>query len=92
MASLTRDAREDSLWVAAFGTSGKRSGHTSSSAGRPAASEPEKTPVQVKLNLDNITNQKQIIFDNGTDAAGNLLYFRLTGFSAYASLTVPVSF
>ncbi len=54
--------------------------------------QPAKTPVNVKFNLDNITNQKQIIFDNGTDGAGNLLYFRLTGFSAYASLSVPVSF
>ena len=53
---------------------------------------PSKTPVIVKLNLDNITNQKQIIYDNGTDAAGNLLYFRLTGFSAYASLSVPINF
>lgn len=54
--------------------------------------QPSKVPVQVKLNLDNITNQKQIIFDNGTDGAGNLLYFRLTGISAYASLSVPVGF
>lgn len=49
-----------------------------------------KIPVQVKLNLDNITNQKQIIFDNGTDLNGNLLYFRLTGVSAYASVSVPI--
>lgn len=54
--------------------------------------QPAKTPVQVKLNLDNITNQKQIIFDNGTDGAGNLLYFRLTGFSAFASVSVPIGF
>lgn len=38
------------------------------------------------------TNQKQIIFDNGTDAANNLLYFRLTGVSAFASVSVPVGF
>ncbi len=53
---------------------------------------PNKTPVKVKLNLDNITNQKQIIFDNGTDAAGNLLYWRLTGFSAFATVSVPIGF
>lgn len=53
---------------------------------------PNKSPVNVKLNLDNITNQKQIIYDNGTDGAGNLLYFRLTGFSAYASVSVPINF
>ena len=54
--------------------------------------QPNKNPIKVKLNLDNITNQKQIIFDNGTDAANNLLYFRLTGFAAFASVSVPVTF
>ncbi len=53
---------------------------------------PNKTPVKVKLNLDNITNQKQIIYDNGTNTAGDLLYYRLTGFSAFASLSVPLNF
>jgi iron complex outermembrane recepter protein len=53
---------------------------------------PSKTPIKVKLNLDNVTNQKQIIFDNGTDGEGNLLYFRLTGFSAFASVSVPIGF
>ncbi len=50
--------------------------------------QPGKTPVNVKLNLDNITNQKQVIYDNGTDGESNLLYFRLTGFSAYAAVSV----
>ncbi len=53
---------------------------------------PGKIPLQVKLNLYNVTNQKQIIFDNGTDAANNLLYFRLTGVSAFASVSVPIGF
>lgn len=53
---------------------------------------PNKSPVNVKLNLDNITNQKQIIYDNGTNGVGDLLYFRLTGFSAYASVSVPINF
>ncbi|EKM98435.1 TonB-dependent outer membrane receptor FecA5 [Acidocella sp. MX-AZ02] len=53
---------------------------------------PHKDPIKVKLNLDNITNQKQIIFDNGTNGAGDLLYLRLTGFSAFASVSVPVGF
>ena len=51
---------------------------------------PSRTPVKVKLNLDNITNQRQIIFDNGTDGENNLLYFRLTGFAAFASVSVPI--
>jgi len=54
--------------------------------------EPNKAPVKVKLNLDNITNQKQIIFDNGANGAGDLLYWRLTGFSAFASMSVPIGF
>lgn len=55
-------------------------------------SQPSNIPVTVKLNLDNVTDQKKIIYDNGTDAAGNLLYFRLTGVSAFATLTVPIGF
>lgn len=52
--------------------------------------QPDKIPVKVKLNLDNITNQKQIIFDNGTNGVGDLLYFRLTGVSAFATVSVPI--
>ncbi|HYP63200.1 MAG TPA: TonB-dependent receptor [Acidocella sp.] len=53
---------------------------------------PAKTPISVKVNLDNITNQKKIIFDNGTDGNNNLLYFRLTGFSAFGSVSIPIGF
>ena len=53
---------------------------------------PNKDPIKVKLNLDNITNQKQIIFDNGTNGVGDLLYYRLTGFSAFASVSVPIGY
>lgn len=53
---------------------------------------PRKDPIKVKLNLDNVTNQKQIIFDNGTNGAGDLLYYRLTGFAAFASVSVPIGF
>ncbi|MDE2238423.1 MAG: TonB-dependent receptor [Rhodospirillales bacterium] len=53
---------------------------------------PAKDPIQVKLNLDNITNQKQIIFDNGTNGVGDLLYYRLTGFAAFGSVSVPIGF
>lgn len=54
--------------------------------------DPYKTPIKLKLNLDNITNQKQIIFDNGTDANNNILYWRLTGFSAFGSVSIPIGF
>ena len=53
---------------------------------------PAKDPIEVKLNLDNITNQKQIIFDNGTNGVGDLLYYRLTGFSAFGSVSVPIGY
>ncbi|MBU6448908.1 MAG: TonB-dependent receptor [Rhodospirillales bacterium] len=53
---------------------------------------PNKDPIAVKLNLDNITNQKQIIFDNGTNGVGDLLYYRLTGFAAFGSVSVPIGF
>jgi len=53
---------------------------------------PAMNQVKVKLNLDNITNQKQIIFDNGANGVGDLLYFRLTGFAAFATVTVPLNF
>ena len=53
---------------------------------------PHKDPIKVKLNLNNITNQKQIIFDNGTNGAGDLLYYRLTGFAAFASVSVPIGY
>ena len=54
--------------------------------------EPGKTPVKLKLNLDNITDQKQIISDNGANKVGDLLYWRLPGFSAFASVSVPLAF
>ena len=53
---------------------------------------PAKEPIEVKLNLNNITNQKQIIFDNGTNGVGDLLYYRLTGFSAFGSVSVPIGY
>ncbi|MBU6418380.1 MAG: TonB-dependent receptor [Proteobacteria bacterium] len=53
---------------------------------------PHKDPIEVKLNLDNITNQKQLIFDNGTNGAGDLLYTRLTGFAAFGSVSVPIGY
>ncbi|MDE1895979.1 MAG: TonB-dependent receptor [Rhodospirillales bacterium] len=53
---------------------------------------PNKDPIKVKLNVDNITNQKQVIFDNGANGAGQLLYWRLTGVSVFGSVTVPIGF
>jgi iron complex outermembrane recepter protein len=54
--------------------------------------DPSRTPIKVKLNIDNITNQKQIIFDNGLDNNGDLLYWRLTGVSAFGAVSIPIGF
>jgi iron complex outermembrane receptor protein len=49
--------------------------------------------LKVKLNVDNITNQRQIIFDDGTNAnAGDALYYRLTGISTYFTISMPLTF
>jgi iron complex outermembrane receptor protein len=48
--------------------------------------------IKVKLNLDNITNQQQIIFSPGTDVAGENLYYTLPGVSAFATISVPLTF
>jgi iron complex outermembrane receptor protein len=48
--------------------------------------------LSLKLNVDNITNQNQFIFDNGDDASGNPLYFKLTGVSAFFTASVPITF
>jgi iron complex outermembrane receptor protein len=53
---------------------------------------PNLSQIKVKLNVDNITNQKQIIFDNGTNALGQNLYFVLPGTSVFATISVPVNF
>ena len=53
---------------------------------------PNLSQIKVKLNVDNITNQKQAIFDNGTDAAGQTWYYVLGGTSAFVSLSVPINF
>jgi iron complex outermembrane recepter protein len=53
---------------------------------------PHMNQINVKLNVDNITNQKQIIFDNGTNGVGDLLYFRLTGIAAFVTVSVPLTF
>jgi len=48
--------------------------------------------IKLKVNVDNITNQKQIISDNGADGAGDLLYWTLPGVSAFVTLSVPITF
>lgn len=53
---------------------------------------PHLDQINLKLNVDNITDQKQIITDNGANGAGDLLYFVLPGISAFVSVTVPISF
>ncbi len=53
---------------------------------------PNLTQVNVKLNLDNITNQRQVISDNGTNNLGQTLYWVLPGVSAFATISVPINF
>jgi len=53
---------------------------------------PNLNQVKLKVNVDNITNNQKVIFDNGTDAAGQLWYYTLPGVSAFVSLSVPINF
>ncbi|HQT39444.1 MAG TPA: TonB-dependent receptor [Acidocella sp.] len=53
---------------------------------------PHVNHLSVKLNVDNITNQNQFITDFGNDASGNPLYVKLTGVSAFFSVSVPMTF
>ncbi|MCB5944637.1 TonB-dependent receptor [Acidocella sp. KAb 2-4] len=53
---------------------------------------PNLNQVKLKVNVDNITNNQRVIFDNGTDAAGQLWYYTLPGVSAFVSLSVPINF
>ncbi|HQU04405.1 MAG TPA: TonB-dependent receptor [Acidocella sp.] len=48
--------------------------------------------LSVKLNVDNLTDQNQFITDLGNDASGNPLYLKLTGISAFFSVSVPLTF
>ncbi|MBB5373420.1 TonB-dependent receptor [Acidocella aromatica] len=48
--------------------------------------------VKLKLNVDNITNNQKVVFDNGTDAAGQLWYYTLPGVAAFVSISVPINF
>ncbi len=53
---------------------------------------PHLNHIKVNLNLDNITNQRQIIFDNGTNNANQPLYYVLPGVSAFFNVSVPLTF
>ena len=53
---------------------------------------PHLSQIKVKLNADNITNQQQIIFDDGDNALGQGLYYTLPGTSVFATISVPLAF
>jgi len=53
---------------------------------------PHLSQVTVKLNVDNITNQTQTIFDDGTNGIGQPLYYTLTGTSTFLTVSVPLTF
>lgn len=53
---------------------------------------PHLNHLKLKLNIDNITNQNQFITDLGSDASNNPLYVKLTGVSAFFTVSVPLTF
>jgi iron complex outermembrane receptor protein len=53
---------------------------------------PRLNQVKVKVNVDNITDQHQIIFDDGTNALGQNLNFVLPGVAAFVTVSVPITF
>jgi iron complex outermembrane receptor protein len=56
------------------------------------AQNPHLRQVSIKLNVDNLTDQQQIIFDNGTNGMGQALYYTLTGTAAFVTFSVPLTF
>jgi iron complex outermembrane recepter protein len=54
---------------------------------------PHMKQLKVKLNIDNITNQQQIIFSPGQIGSNNQdLYFVLPGIAVFASVSMPIGF
>jgi len=53
---------------------------------------PHLNQIKIKVNVDNITNQNQIFFDNGDDGMGQPLYYKLTGVSTFVTASVPLTF
>jgi iron complex outermembrane receptor protein len=53
---------------------------------------PHMKQIKVKLNVDNITNQQQIIFSPGQVSDGQDLYFVLPGIAVFASVSMPIGF
>jgi iron complex outermembrane receptor protein len=54
---------------------------------------PHMKQLKVKLNIDNITNQQQIIFSPGQIGSNNEdLYFVLPGIAAFVSVSMPIGF
>jgi iron complex outermembrane receptor protein len=56
------------------------------------AMNPHVKQMSIKLNVDNLTDQQQIFFDNGTNAMGQALYYTLTGTAAFVTFSVPLTF
>jgi iron complex outermembrane receptor protein len=53
---------------------------------------PHLNQISLKLNVDNITDQTQNIFDDGTNGLGQPLYYSLTGTSVFVTASVPLAF
>jgi iron complex outermembrane recepter protein len=82
---LSNNPREPGQWYNPYNVVNLALGYT-------FGLNPHLKQINVKLNLDNITNQKQIIYDNGTNDAGDALYYALQGTSAFFTVTVPLTF
>jgi iron complex outermembrane recepter protein len=53
---------------------------------------PHMKQLNVKLNVDNLTNNQQIIFSPGTVSDGQDLYYVLPGIAAFVSVSMPIGF
>lgn len=85
-AALGTNPREPGQWYNPYNVVNVALGYTINHL------NPHLNQIKVKLNLDNITDQKQIIFDNGTNGMGQNLYYVLPGISAFVSVSVPITF
>jgi iron complex outermembrane receptor protein len=85
-APSTANPKEPGIWYDPYNVVNLAIGYTFNNL------YPHLQQIKVKLNVDNITDQQQIISDNGDNGMGQPLYYSLTGTSAFVSLTVPLTF
>jgi iron complex outermembrane receptor protein len=84
--ALGSNPREPGQWYDPYNVVNLSMGYTFNSL------YPHMKQLTVKVNADNITNQTQIIFDDGTNGMGQPLYYTLTGASVFLSVSMPLTF